>query len=177
LLASGAIDLAFVHAGTLRRRGRGTPRVVTPPEVASSVIEQEDLVLALPRRHPLSASRQVAFAALAAEPFVLYNEGSTVRDVVLAATAAAGFTPRVALEATGNDTVRAFVSAGFGITVLPRSLAAAPGPPITTVELTGPRVARTVSIAWRRHGAMPPAVQAVFDLLRTSLTAQQTPRA
>jgi len=168
-LSSGAIDLAFIHAGSLQRRRRPRP-APTPPDVASATLETEDLVLALPRRHPLAAARQVGFAALAAEPFVLYDPGSTVREIVMAAAAQNGFTPRVALEATGNDTVRAFVSAGFGVTVLPRGLAAAPGPPIVTVELTAPRVARTVSIAWRRHGAMQPAVRAVFDLLRASLT-------
>ena len=171
LLAAGAIDLALIHVGSFRGRG-GTRRPALPAELDSATLEREDLVLALPRRHALAGERRVGFGALAGEAFVTYGEGSTLRDVVMAAGAASGFTPRVALEANGNDTVRAFVAAGFGVALLPRGLAAAPGPPIAVVELTTPRVMRTVAISWRRHGVLQPAARAVFEFLKTHLTVR-----
>ena len=171
LLASGAIDLALLHAGSIRSPRRAATRGTLAAEITSTKLQDEALVVALPRRHPLASAREIEFAALAAEPFVVHHEGSTLREEVMAAGAATGFTPRLALEASGNDTVRAFVAAGFGVALLPRSLAAAPGPPIATVEVSAPRVARTVSIARRRHGALQPAPRAVFEFLRASLTA------
>jgi len=206
LLVAGAIDLAVIHAGSIRGRagaagsatpGRaprtppaGSPRsralraTIAPadavsgrarrptigPELAQTTLAQEDLVLVLPRRHPLAGTRRVGFAALAAEPFVVYGQGSTLRDVVIAAGAACGFSPRIALEASGNDTVRAFVAAGFGVAILPRGLALAPGPPVAVVELSSPRAVRTVSIAWRRHGTLSPAPRAALAFLTEQLT-------
>ncbi len=170
-LASGGLDLALIHAGSIRSRRGGSARAVIPADVASAKLWDEDLVLAVPRRHRLAGSGQVALAELASESFVIYEPGSMLRDVVMAAGAAAGFTPRIALEASSNDTVRAFIAAGFGIALLPRSLTAALGPPIAVVEVSAPRVVRTVSIAWRRHGTLAPATRATLELLRTSLSA------
>lgn len=168
MLATGAIDIAMLHSGSIGRALAGRPRSALPADLAATPLEREPLVLALPRGHALADRPRVRFAALAAEPFVIYQDGSMLRDVVLAAAAAAGFTPRIALEASGNDTVRAFVAAGLGITLLPRSLAALAGPPIAIARVASPRLTRTVSIARRRHGALQPAVQALFDFLRAS---------
>jgi len=167
LLIAGELDLAVIHAGSIRGR---PARPLRTPELASTRLAQEDLVLVLPRRHPLAGARSVAFADLAAEPFVVYSQGSTLRDVVIAAGAASGFAPRIALEASGNDTVRAFVAAGFGVALLPRGLARAPGPPVAVVELASPRAVRTVSIVWRRHGTLAPAAAAAKTFLTEQLT-------
>ena len=77
------------------------------------------LVLAVPRRHQFAGSRTVIFGELGAEPFVLYEEGSMLRELTLATAAAASFTVRSTLEASGNDTVRAFVAAGVGVSLCP----------------------------------------------------------
>jgi LysR family transcriptional activator of glutamate synthase operon len=152
-LGAGGVDLALTHAGSLRaRRGRRS-RPPAPAGLSSMVLSEEELVLAVPRRHRLAGARTVAFAELAAEPFVLYKEGSMLRELTLAGAAAAGFTVRSTLEASGNDTVRAFVAAGFGVSLLPRSLAAAAGPPIAAVAVTAPRVVRVVGLAQARRPA------------------------
>src|SRR5215470_2116493 len=165
-LADGAVDLGLVHAGSLRRRRGARPRVLADRSLACTVLDEEELVLAMPRRHRLArAGRDVRFAELADEPFVVYKEGSMLREMMLAGAAAAGFTPRRALEASGNDTVRAFVSAGFGVALQPRSLVEAAGPPIAVAGLVAPRVARSILLARRKHVPLSPAARALHDFL------------
>ncbi len=170
-LADGAVDLALVHAGSVQPRGRSRARPVAHAGLAFTVLEHEEMVLILPRTHRLAGGARIRFAELADEPFVLYKEGSLAREMMLAGAAAAGFTPRSALEATGNDTVRAFVAAGFGVSLLPRSLAVAVGPPVTVASIT-PRAVRVVSLGRREHGAMQPAVQALHAFLNDGLRGQ-----
>jgi DNA-binding transcriptional LysR family regulator len=66
-------------------------------------------------------------------------------------------------------TVRSFVAAGLGVSVLPRSMAAAAGPPVELVRLTAPRILRTVRLGWRRQANANPAAVALIDLLRSEL--------
>src|SRR2546429_86348 len=94
----------LTEAGRAFRARAERARPPAPPGVSSMVVSEEELVLAVPRRHRLAGTRTVAFADLAAEPFVLYKEGSMLRELTLAAAAAAGFTVRSTLEASGNDT-------------------------------------------------------------------------
>jgi LysR family hydrogen peroxide-inducible transcriptional activator len=166
-LAEGAVDLALVHAGSVHPRGRSRPRPFVHAGLSFTVLEQEEMLLIMPCGHRLARSARVRFVELADEPFVLYKDGSGSRDMMLAAAAAAGFTPRSALEATGNDTVRAFVAAGFGVSLLPRSLALAVGPPVAVASVT-PRAVRVVSLGRREHGALQPAVQALHTFLHDS---------
>lgn len=169
-LAEGIVDLALTHAGSLRPRRGARARPFALPGLAFTAIDEERLVLAMPQRHRLArAGRDLRFAELAAEPFVVYKEGSMLREMMLAGAAVAGFTPRSALEASGNDTVRAFVAAGFGIALVPRSLAAAAGPPIAIASVVAPRITRVVSLGWRKHVVMEPAVRALFEFLGSSL--------
>ena len=165
-LAEGAVDLALVHTGSLRSRGRSRAQPIAHAGLAFAVLEEEEMVLVMPRGHRLAggSKSRVRFADLAGEPFVLYKDGSLAREMMLAGAAAAGFTPRSALEATGNDTVRAFVAAGFGVSLLPRTLAVTAGPPVAVASLSPP-AKRVVSLGRRKHGAMQPAVQALHAFL------------
>ena len=167
-LAEGAVDLALVHTGSFESRGRSRARPVSHTGLAFEVLEAEEMVLVMPRGHRLARGARVRFSELAGDPFVLYKDGSLAREMMLAGSAAAGFTPRSALEATGNDTVRAFVSAGFGVSLLPRSLAIVTGPPVA-VASTVPRAIRVVSLGRRKHGVMQPAVQALHAFLGDNL--------
>ena len=67
--------------------------------------------------------------ALLKQAFVMFHEGSMVRSVVGAAAAVAGFGARIAFEVDETSTLRSFVAAGLGVSVLPRSMAASRSSP------------------------------------------------
>jgi DNA-binding transcriptional LysR family regulator len=78
-------------------------------------------VVALPANHPLAAMKMLSLRELADEPFILFPESSQARmgEQVRSACAAAGFLPRVVLEAGPVGTILSLVSAGVGVTLVP----------------------------------------------------------
>ncbi|WP_218831902.1 LysR family transcriptional regulator [Bordetella genomosp. 10] len=115
-VAGEALDAVFVRASAKRY-----------PALAALVLDQEEMVAALPIEHRLAGARgALALADLAAEPFVLYRreDGPGVQDELLAACARAGFAPRVVADVPRLLSAVTLVASGRGITLLPRSLQA-----------------------------------------------------
>jgi DNA-binding transcriptional LysR family regulator len=113
-LTSGDLDV-----GILR------PPASLPRGVVCTTFFEEPFVAVLPRDHRLASRRTVPLTALAGEPFVLIARRvvAAVHDQAIAACAAAGFTPRVAQEATHIHAVVGLVAAGCGVSILPASAA------------------------------------------------------
>ena len=86
---------------------------------------REPLVAVLRADHPLAAGSGdgLAIAALAEEPFVFFprSYGTGLYDQVIALTRQAGFSPRIAQEASEAMTIIGLVSAGLGVSILPAS--------------------------------------------------------
>jgi DNA-binding transcriptional LysR family regulator len=87
---------------------------------------EEELLLAVPRHHPLAdGHRRIRLAQLREEPFVLLREGTyDLRDQTLAACRRAGFEPVVALDGGEMDSMLRFVAAGIGLAILPEMVLA-----------------------------------------------------
>jgi DNA-binding transcriptional LysR family regulator len=75
--------------------------------------------LICPRRHPLASKTAVSLEALAGEPLILYERGSTGRQHVLDAFHERRLAPRVALETTSTETIVSMVEAGLGVSIVP----------------------------------------------------------
>src|SRR6185436_16430560 len=93
----------------------------------------------------------VGLDELREERWVLLKPGSVVRQSVVDACAALGFAPHIVFEASSLTPVRALASVNLGIACLPRSIAAAEGPPIAVVRLDPPALKRTVTLIWREE--------------------------
>lgn len=103
-----------------------------PPRFTATRLAEESLVLILPPSHRLARARRVTLADTRDEPFVCLAAESGLRALLDAAGAAAGFTPRVRLEAHGAASIRELVAAGLGVALVAGSTARAAGPPIVT---------------------------------------------
>ena len=168
LLLRGELDLALVHL-----RGGDTPAVAAPdaPPGALEVerLYDEPLVLAVGPRHRLARRREVRWRELGSEEFIAYGPGSMLRELVTTQAGRAGVTLNMPVSAENLGTVRALVSAGLGVTVLPRVALTLPGPPIRGVRLVDPRVARVVSLARNARRYESPAARLFTDFLRAEL--------
>jgi LysR family transcriptional regulator, transcription activator of glutamate synthase operon len=159
------IALAFREAGsrtllTLLEDGELDMAVVIQP-IRHPVLEtrpllEEELLLAVPRDHPLAnGRRRVALAQLRDQPFVLLREGAyDLRDQTLAACRRAGFEPQVALDGGEMDSMLRFVGAGIGLAILPEMVVAefdqdAHEGPIAVRRLL-PKLSRSLVLARRR---------------------------
>lgn len=162
------LDLGIVHLG---RRGSDRPigSRGAGADVALLQLRREPLVLIVGPNHHLAGRTSVAFRRLRAEPFVLFHPGSTVRALVEAAARQSGFEPRVAFASANVGTVRALVSAGLGIAVVPESACAQSTVPLCRVPLTAPRLERIVALARNKARYQSPAVEAMRALIAEAL--------
>lgn len=158
LVRRGAADLAVI----------GTPAGDVPGLESVPLYEEPLCVMAAPD-DPLAASPRVA--DLRGRSLVLGEPGSQVRDVVAAACSDAGFSPVPLFEVSDPWAVRFLTSAGLGVSLVPRSWAALPGPPVAIGELRGPVPRHRVSLL-TPAGEHPPAAALLIEHLRSDDGAQ-----
>jgi DNA-binding transcriptional LysR family regulator len=139
-----ALGEGRIHAGLLRERP-------TAAGLASSVIEDEPLLAAMPAGHRLCARRQVSVADLAGEPWVLFprDEGPAYFDRVTALCRDGGFAPRIEQEAVYMPTISSLVAAGLGVSLVPAAMRdiAPPGLELRPVRERDARI--PLVLAWR----------------------------
>jgi DNA-binding transcriptional LysR family regulator len=75
--------------------------------------------LVAPPAHPLLRRRRLELTALAAEPLILFERGSTGRQHVVEAFRRAGISPRVEMETTSTQISVRMVEAGLGLAIVP----------------------------------------------------------
>lgn len=113
---------------------------------------------------PGGSSSPLRLDRLASVPLVLSPAGSSLRDVVDTALAAAGVRPDVAVEAAQRDALIPLVLAGAGTTFLPGTLARAARQLGATMRPTTPRLRRTIVVV-HRQDQLGPAAQRFLDLV------------
>lgn len=134
--------------------------------------EPQDLLL--PRDHRLAVQATVSLDAAADEPWIGGPDRADQHHLMLAACAAAGFTPDIAHEAYEWFAVSALVANGFGVSLVPRLVPLPPHDAVVRVPLHGtPRPSRRI-IACVRHGAgrQPDIADALAAL--ADIAAQRT---
>lgn len=117
LLDAGQLDLVL---SPLREDVPGRYRRVA--------LSHEDVVLIAPPGEPPPSGDLAAYRD---RTFVCLPRGSGLYRVLTRAAAARGFTARIDLEASTTADVRALVSAGLGVALLPESEALKPGPAVS----------------------------------------------
>jgi DNA-binding transcriptional LysR family regulator len=105
-----------LEAGTL---DLGLLREALQPK--AEMILREPVVAVLPAAHALAARAGLKLRHLADEPFVLFPRrlGEAFYDLLISFCTDAGFTPRVAQEATQWQSVVTFVETGLGVSLAP----------------------------------------------------------
>lgn len=155
LLDAGEVDVAVVTLPIPRQGLRVTP------------LFTERLVVVVARGHRLAARREVVFADLAEEPFLLYESGRYVREETIAACKAAGFAPRVVLHGGSLAMLLRLAEAGLGVAVIP-PLALTGSEPLAVLH-TRERLQRTVALASREGHMLPPATLTLRAFLEEHL--------
>jgi len=157
-LADRALDVGFIRA-------LDTP--LLPPDLSARMLLEEDMVVALRRDHPLAARPTLAIADLADQPFVLYDRtlGAGFNEQLAQLCRASGFTPRVVQETSGLATLLGLVSAGFGVTIIARSLSAIRLDSLTYRPLIAPEA---ISRLWMVVHDSPSIASRHFQAIFTS---------
>jgi DNA-binding transcriptional LysR family regulator len=151
------LDIAFIRSG-----------LVDPQGLVVHSLQDEDMAVALPVKHPLAKRPGLALKELAEENFILYRrpDGRGLYDVIIAACSEAGFSPHVGQEAPRIVSTLNLVAAGLGITIVPASLSRLPLEGVVYRPLKGrPAVKVPLNLACRRNERSV-AVLSFIELVR-----------
>jgi DNA-binding transcriptional LysR family regulator len=156
--------LTAVQQGSVDFGILGLP--VHDPHLHSISLMRDEFVLLAPQGHRLVGRQTIPLTELAHERFILFPKGGGGRDKFIEACQQAGFNPQVAFESDDRETILGLVTAGVGVTLLPRLIAEhtrADGP--VTIENVQPGLFREVGIVWNPRRYMPQAAQHLMGLM------------
>ncbi|AKC69749.1 LysR family transcriptional regulator [Pandoraea oxalativorans] len=158
---AGRIDLGLVRLPVLR----------PAPSLVCETIARERLLLLVASDHALAGVASVSVAALAAEPFVSlpHRERGGLSYRVAQLCQQHGFFPRAAAATSRKATLVNLVAAGFGVAIVPESLAALAGPDVRRVALDDANAESEVALLRRRDAGG--LVVALADALAGALKA------
>ena len=120
-------------------------------------IALEQLGATVPVDHPLAERPAIGLAELSDDGFVTMRaaQGSTLREAIFSACAAAGFRPRVAQEVTDPYTALSLVAGGVGVSLMPASVASIMPGGTVFIPLTGTAPLLESGLAWNPAGISP----------------------
>ncbi|ENQ1003946.1 LysR family transcriptional regulator [Pseudomonas aeruginosa] len=138
---------------------------------------REPLVAVLRADHPLAAGSEdgLAIAALAEEPFVFFprSYGTGLYDQVIALTRQAGFSPRIAQEASEAMTIIGLVSAGLGVSILPASFRRTRVDGVVYRTLSDPEATTAVWLVRRQNEGSPLALSFIELVTREAASLRR----
>ncbi len=146
-LEAGKVDLGFI----------GLRESLTGTNFQAEAIALYEILVALPKAHPLSKKPKIDLKELESYFFVGMSErhypgwGEWMRRIV----SEAGFTPRTLQEADGPLAVLAFVAAGLGAALLPEQVKLIAHPGVAFRPLK-PTVKVESCIAWKSDNTSKP---------------------
>jgi DNA-binding transcriptional LysR family regulator len=143
----------------------GLMRPIGHPEITSTLLYEDELVLVVHRGHPFAASGHVRMGELATEHLILFDRTSSYHELTSAIVRQAGIAPRGQLEVDNIDAAKRMVEQRLGIALLPRtSVQAEVGSgrlvPVKVTDMAP--VKRQIVVARRRDAGELSAVLASF---------------
>lgn len=163
LVEHGSAQLAeSLRAGELDFAGLLLP---VPEDVEWSRVRREPLVALLPPTHPLAVRPHLRLADLKDVPFILFESGFALHRIILDACSRAGFSPQVVAFSSQIDFMLELVSAGLGVTFLPRMTAMRQGA-LRQLLVEDAGTEWEMAMAWRRGAYLSVAARAWLALVR-----------
>lgn len=109
--AASTIDLGFMRPVSSRQ------------QLGMQLVEEEPLVVALPKGHPLGAHETIALQQLNDQPFIMHApvQGKYFYDRIMALFASHDVQVNIAQYIDQSPTILSLVRAGLGVSILPAS--------------------------------------------------------
>jgi LysR family transcriptional regulator, hydrogen peroxide-inducible genes activator len=142
-------------------------------DVARAEVATDPFVLALPKGHPLAKRKSVKLADLREEPVLLLDEGHCLREHALSLCQTVG-ARETDLRATSLATLVQMVSAGTGVTLLPRLALEVENrrAQLEIRPLAAPIPKRTIGFVWRKTAPSARVFEALAQAARSALSVR-----
>ncbi len=152
----------------LLRSSRAEVAFVSPPpfdkDLAFVRIGLDELVIIVPRGHRLAGRKNVRLSEIAVEPLVLMAMGFGLRSTVQGLLDDAGIHPTISFEGQDIHTLVGLVSAGLGVTIVPRRDYPAN---VVALRIQGVRAEREIVMAHSVDRGLGAAGEAFRSLVAT----------
>jgi LysR family hydrogen peroxide-inducible transcriptional activator len=129
----------------------------------------EELLLALPPRHPLASKRSISLDRVAKEPFVLIDEVHCLGEQVIGFCKQQGCLPVVRCQSVQLLTIQRLVALGHGVSLIPAM--AQEKDRLSRCEyrrIARPAPTRTIRLVWHRDRYQSPLVKEFIAALRAA---------
>jgi DNA-binding transcriptional LysR family regulator len=145
-LREGRIDAAFLR-----------PPLKSADGMTLHPLAAEDMLVAVPRGHPLGKRKRIDLQQLEHETFILYPRAIRpgLADAVVEACEKAGFTPRIEQYAPQLSSTINLVAASIGISIVPQSMREVQPHAVAYLPLRGRPLQALLGIAHRTDEASP----------------------
>lgn len=147
----------------------GLMRPIQHPDIVSTLLYEDELVLVVHRGHRFAAAGHVRMGELSSEHLILFDRTSSYHELTSAIVRQAGIAPRGQLEVDNIDAAKRMVEQRLGIALLPRtSVQAEVGSgrlvPVRVTDMSPVR--RRIVVARRRDaGELSPVLSSFLSTL------------
>ena len=129
-------------------------------------ILREELMIAMPERLGGRDPSPVNLSDFSNAELICLQKGKSLRIITDVYFQMAGFSPNISLESDSPQTVREFVRAGVGLSLIPGiTWSSVRGDRITLRPVASPRCQRYIGISWRENQSDPEATELLRDFL------------
>lgn len=144
-ILSGRLDCGFI----------GLAVESLDPELEVIVVAEDDLVAAVPSKHPLARNPTISLKDLKGEPIYLTAQANApvFNPWLIRLCQKAGFEPLIARETDRAATVLNYVAAGFGVSIFPSRIASLATPGVRFLPLKGRMPKYQYKFAWVRRNS------------------------
>ncbi|MGT2715939.1 LysR family transcriptional regulator [Streptococcus respiraculi] len=138
------------------------------PTISYIPIFSQDLVLIVPKQHPLSAQETVTLEDTLIFPQVWFSKRSGVRPVIEQLYQPFEDKPQIAFEVSEDETVAGLVAQGFGLAIIPKFDFLSSIEDIEVIEMDALKDARIYYAAYRKDKLLSTDLKNFIDFITTS---------
>lgn len=138
------------------------------PGMTRVLIHEEELLLAVPEGHALSARSEIKLSDAAGEQFVVTKKNTEFRFLVEDLCRRAGFQMSVAFEADHFDSLQAYAAVGLGVALIPESVilnTLTPKP--RYIRIAQPDAKRRLWLLWPDRGLKNKSAELMVPYLKS----------
>jgi DNA-binding transcriptional LysR family regulator len=151
MIEQGDLDMGVIAAGTY------------PENLEVRRFLREEVVICVPKGHPLAGRKRVGFEEFLRQPLVFYKEGYYIRELIFDVTKGTGIAPNIVFETNLFSLVKSLVRNGLGISTFLRMVVAR-DEDLRAVSFDPP-LYLDLLIAWKKHAYLSRANRAFVDFL------------
>lgn len=135
------------------------------PEVSFTPVGTQNLVVVIPKQHPLSGRGEVDLEEAALYPQIYFTQGSGLRPVVDRLFEMAKIRPQIAYEIEEDGAMVGLVAQNFGIAVMP-DIPLLKNMNVEVLKLRSPRYQRYIYMALSKENYQTPIVEKFAEYVK-----------